>query len=69
MRRLMSVNRQIRLDLTKTRLTEQKTNFTDLKSQNEDIDLDGDCCYIYISTACISGSIISCEQGCPADTA
>ena len=33
-------NRQIRLDLTKTRLTEQKTNFTDLKSQNEDIDLE-----------------------------
>ncbi len=33
-------NRQIRLDLTKSRLTEQKTNFTDLKSQNEDIDLE-----------------------------
>ena len=33
-------NRQKRLELTKTRLTEQKTNFTDLKSQNEDIDLE-----------------------------
>ncbi len=33
-------NRQTRLDLTKSRLTEQKTNFTDLKSQNEDIDLE-----------------------------
>ena len=33
-------NRIQRLDLTKTRLTEQKTNFTSLKSQNEDIDLE-----------------------------
>ena len=29
-----------RLDLTKSRLTEQKTNFTSLKSENEDIDLE-----------------------------
>lgn len=33
-------NRITRLDLTKTRLTEQKTNFTSLKSENEDIDLE-----------------------------
>lgn len=33
-------NRIQRLDLTKSRLTEQKTNFTSLKSQNEDIDLE-----------------------------
>ena len=33
-------NRIQRLDLTKTRLTEQKTNFKSLKSQNEDIDLE-----------------------------
>lgn len=33
-------NRITRLDLTKSRLTEQKTNFTNLKSQNEDIDLE-----------------------------
>lgn len=33
-------NRMVRLGLTKSRLTEQKTNFTDLKSQNEDIDLE-----------------------------
>ncbi|MBQ4283172.1 MAG: flagellar hook-associated protein FlgL [Lachnospira sp.] len=33
-------NRMSRLNLTKTRLTEQKANFTDLKSQNEDIDLE-----------------------------
>ena len=31
-------NRITRLDLTKSRLTEQKTNFTSLKSENEDID-------------------------------
>ena len=29
-----------RLNLTKSRLTEQKTNFQNLKSQNEDIDLE-----------------------------
>lgn len=29
-----------RLNLTKSRLTEQKTNFTKLKSENEDIDLE-----------------------------
>ena len=29
-----------RLNLTKSRLTEQKTNFTNLKSENEDIDLE-----------------------------
>ena len=33
-------NRIQRLDLTKTRLTEQKTNFKSLKSQNEYIDLE-----------------------------
>ncbi len=33
-------NRRTRLELTQSRLTEQKTNFTDLKSQNEDIDLE-----------------------------
>lgn len=33
-------NRIQRLDLTKSRLTEQKTNFTSLKSENEDIDLE-----------------------------
>jgi flagellar hook-associated protein 3 FlgL len=33
-------NRMTRLSLTKSRLTEQKTNFTNLKSQNEDIDLE-----------------------------
>jgi flagellar hook-associated protein 3 FlgL len=33
-------NRRTRLSLTKSRLTEQKTNFTNLKSQNEDIDLE-----------------------------
>lgn len=33
-------NRQTRLDLTKSRLTDQKTNFTTLKSQNEDVDLE-----------------------------
>jgi flagellar hook-associated protein 3 FlgL len=33
-------NRMTRLNLTKSRLTEQKTNFTNLKSQNEDIDLE-----------------------------
>ncbi len=33
-------NRMVRLNLTKARLTEQKTNFTDLKSENEDIDLE-----------------------------
>ncbi|MGN0318267.1 MAG: flagellar hook-associated protein FlgL [Lachnospira sp.] len=33
-------NRVTRLNLTKGRLTEQKTNFTNLKSQNEDIDLE-----------------------------
>ena len=33
-------NRIHRLDLTKSRLTEQKTNFTSLKSENEDIDLE-----------------------------
>lgn len=33
-------NRMNRLDLTKSRLTEQKTNFTALKSENEDIDLE-----------------------------
>ena len=33
-------NRRTRLNLTKSRLTEQKTNFSNLKSQNEDIDLE-----------------------------
>lgn len=33
-------NRLVRLNLNKTRLTEQKTNFTSLKSENEDIDLE-----------------------------
>lgn len=33
-------NRQTRLELTKSRLTEQQTNFTSLKSENEDIDLE-----------------------------
>ncbi len=33
-------NRMVRLDLTRSRLTEQKTNFTALKSENEDIDLE-----------------------------
>ena len=33
-------NRQARLELTKSRLTEQKTNFTSLKSENEDVDLE-----------------------------
>lgn len=33
-------NRETRLNLTKGRLTEQKTNFTNLKSQNEDIDIE-----------------------------
>lgn len=33
-------NRQKRLELTQSRLTEQKTNFTALKSENEDIDLE-----------------------------
>lgn len=33
-------NRETRLNLTKSRLTEQKTNFQELKSQNEDIDLE-----------------------------
>ncbi len=33
-------NRMSRLDLTKERLQDQKTNFTDLKSSNEDIDLE-----------------------------
>ena len=33
-------NRLNRLNLSKGRLTEQKTNFTELKSQNEDIDLE-----------------------------
>lgn len=33
-------NRMTRLNLTKGRLTEQKTNFSNLKSQNEDIDLE-----------------------------
>jgi flagellar hook-associated protein 3 FlgL len=33
-------NRITRLNLTKSRLTEQKTNFTSLKSENEDIDLE-----------------------------
>lgn len=35
-----SGNRTTRLNLTKSRLTEQKTNFSNLKSQNEDIDLE-----------------------------
>lgn len=33
-------NRRTRLNLTQSRLTEQKTNFQELKSQNEDIDLE-----------------------------
>lgn len=33
-------NRMTRLDLTQSRLTEQKTNFKALKSENEDIDLE-----------------------------
>lgn len=33
-------NRDARLELTKSRLTEQKTNFTKLKSENEDVDLE-----------------------------
>lgn len=33
-------NRMVRLGLTRSRLVEQKTSFTDLKSQNEDIDLE-----------------------------
>lgn len=33
-------NRMTRLNLTKTRLESQKTNFTDLKSSNEDIELE-----------------------------
>ncbi len=33
-------NRRRRLELTQSRLTEQKTNFTALKSENEDIDLE-----------------------------
>lgn len=33
-------NRQARLELTKSRLTEQKTNFKSLKSENEDVDLE-----------------------------
>ena len=33
-------NRTSRLELTKSRLTEQKTNFAELKSKNEDIDLE-----------------------------
>lgn len=33
-------NRMTRLNLTRSRLTEQKTNFTNLKSQNEDIDIE-----------------------------
>ena len=33
-------NRKTRLTLTKSRLTEQETNFKNLKSQNEDIDLE-----------------------------
>ncbi|MCR5216679.1 MAG: flagellar hook-associated protein FlgL [Lachnospiraceae bacterium] len=33
-------NRMKRLELTETRLKEQKTNFTELKSNNEDIDLE-----------------------------
>ncbi len=33
-------NRMSRLDLTKSRLQTQKTNFTNLKSENEDIDLE-----------------------------
>lgn len=33
-------NRMTRLSLTKTRLESQKTNFTDLKSSNEDIELE-----------------------------
>ena len=33
-------NRETRLSLTKSRLTEQKTNFKNLKSENEDIDLE-----------------------------
>ena len=33
-------NRESRLTLTKSRVTEQKTNFKSLKSNNEDIDLE-----------------------------
>ena len=33
-------NRETRLTLTKSRVTEQKTNFKSLKSNNEDIDLE-----------------------------
>ena len=33
-------NRQTRLKLTASRLTEQQTNFTNLKSKNEDIELE-----------------------------
>ena len=33
-------NRESRLELTESRLTEQQTNFTNLKSSNEDIDLE-----------------------------
>jgi len=33
-------NRRTRLNLTQSRLTEQQTNFKELKSQNEDIDLE-----------------------------
>lgn len=33
-------NRRVRLSLAESRLTEQKTNFKELKSQNEDIDLE-----------------------------
>ena len=33
-------NRESRLNLTRTRVSEQKTNFTSLKSTNEDIDLE-----------------------------
>lgn len=33
-------NRDARLQLTKSRLTEQKANFTKLKSENEDVDLE-----------------------------
>ena len=33
-------NRMVRLNLTKSRLQDQKTNFTDLKSANEDVELE-----------------------------
>ena len=51
-------NRLTRLDLNKTRLTEQKTNFKSLKSENEDIDLE-DVTINYLSAQLVYNAALS----------